>query len=63
MREMDIDTAVDEPSAARDRFGFPIDPSVGYARGQILDGPVADMKRLTRAVSYTHLTLPTSDLV
>lgn len=46
---MDIDTAVDEPSAARDRFGFPIDPSVGYARGQILDGPVADMKRLTRA--------------
>ena len=32
-----------------DRFGNPIDPSVGYARGQLLSSSAAEIRRLRRA--------------
>ena len=33
------------------------------ARTQLQSKPVADLRAIAEAVSYTHLTLPTSDLV
>ena len=36
---------------AADRFGNPIDPTVGYARGSILRGPVDEIRRRSRALA------------
>ena len=36
---------------SQDRFGNPIDPSVGYARGQILSSSAAEIRRLRHAQS------------
>ena len=36
---------------AADRFGNPIDSSVGYARGTILRGPVEEIRRRSRALA------------
>ena len=38
-------------SMASDRFGNPIDRSVGYARGTILRGPVDEIRRRSRALA------------
>ena len=37
-------------TADKDRFGNPIDPNVGYARGRILNGPVAESLRHKNAM-------------
>jgi L-seryl-tRNA(Ser) seleniumtransferase len=42
------------PSAGVDRFGFPIDPTVGYARGRILGSPLDETRRLRHAWSIAH---------
>jgi L-seryl-tRNA(Ser) seleniumtransferase len=42
-----------------DRFGFALDPSVGYARGRILATPVEDAKRMARAWDRTAARVQT----
>lgn len=41
-------------SISCDRFGHPIDPSVGYARGTILSSPLDESKRRQHAMRLVH---------
>ena len=51
----------DDDDESEDRPTFPDDPSVQHGH---LAGLLSRLERLTSTpVSYTHLTLPTSDLV